>query len=223
MNESMNTMKSLLETPADQRDSLWEDYFLTALTEDKARLIYTDPKNGPDGWPYLLAEVSAEPLIDGEPVQNILQWAGTRGIGLVINPQKEYPDFVLSYGMIWFFRETGRFFLRNLNGTEAPITQQVELTKATIQHAGTPHPKFLPDYVRSILREFFREQSLFSVKILVLSTDKVKYDLGFSIESLGNPPESEWPGIAEAIGWFLPPHYSVLLISEQNLPSFSEL
>jgi hypothetical protein len=40
---------------------------------------------------------------------------------------------------------------------------------------------------------------------------------------LGNPPEREHEGIAEAIAWFLPNHYSVVLISEKGLPTFSAL
>jgi hypothetical protein len=40
---------------------------------------------------------------------------------------------------------------------------------------------------------------------------------------LGNPPTKEHQGIAEAISWFLPPHYSIVLISETGLPPFAAL
>ncbi|HWU44373.1 MAG TPA: hypothetical protein VN132_13070, partial [Bdellovibrio sp.] len=60
-------------------------------------------------------------------------------------------------------------------------------------------------------------------RILVMSTDRKHYDLAFSLESLGNPPQKEHAGIAEAIGWFLPPHYSIVLVSEKGLPEFVEL
>jgi hypothetical protein len=60
-------------------------------------------------------------------------------------------------------------------------------------------------------------------RILVMSTDRKHYDLAFSLESLGNPPTKEHQGIAEAITWFLPPHYSVVLVSEKDLPEFIAL
>jgi hypothetical protein len=53
--------------------------------------------------------------------------------------------------------------------------------------------------VRNILKEFFRDQGVFAPKILVMSSDRVNYDLVFSLESLGNPPVKEHQGIAEAI------------------------
>jgi len=90
-------------------------------------------------------------------------------------------------------------------------------------HAGPPSPQYLPQYVRNILKEFFRDQGVLMPKILVMSADRKHYDLAISLESLGNPPEKEHQGIAEALSWFLPPHYSIVLVSEKGLPSFVEL
>ena len=74
--------------------------------------------------------------------------------------------------------------------------------------------------MRKILRDFFRDQGLLAVKILMMSQDGKNFDLAISLESLGNPPEKEHQGIAEAISWFLPPHYSLLIVSEKGLPSY---
>ena len=60
-------------------------------------------------------------------------------------------------------------------------------------------------------------------QILIFSFDKKQYEFGISLESLGNPPETEHAGIAEAISWFLPPHYSIVLISEKGMPQFVDL
>jgi hypothetical protein len=86
--------------------------------------------------------------------------------------------------------------------------------------AGEPSNEYLPDYVRKVLRDFFRDQGLLQVKILMISENSGHYDLAFSTESLGNPPQNEMQGIGEAISWFLPPHYSILLASEKDLPEF---
>lgn len=210
------TLEQLMQVSADARDIKWEDQFLQEFSSANVSLLTPDPQTGPDGWPYLLVQTSTT----GEPAQKIFEWLGTRGIGLAINPQKEYPDFVLSYGMIWNFRETGRFIQR---GLEEKAQSASKLSLENIAHAGTPTPQYLPAYVRQILREFFRDQGILNPRILVISEDRQNYELAFSLESLGNPPEKEWAGIGEALSWFLPAHYSLILASEKGLPEFSAL
>ena len=57
----------------------------------------------------------------------------------------------------------------------------------------------------------------------MISENKTDYDLAFSLESLGNPPDKEHIGILEALSWFFPTHYSLMLISQKGLPLFTEL
>lgn len=206
----------LIEVPDDQRDVQWEYRFFDALAASKLRVIAMDPQQGPDGWPYLLVETAEDAF---EPAVKIIEWLSMRGIGMAVNPTKNYPDFVFNYGMLWHFKEKGRFVIPQ---AEVPAgTTEIEAGKGLL--AGPPTKEYLPDYVRGILREFFRDQSLLAVKILVMSTDRKHFDLAVSLESLGNPPPQEHAGIAESIAWFLPPHYSLLLVSESGLPQFTDL
>lgn len=211
------SLEKLMQIPGDQRDENWEDQFLTGLTEGRIEVLSPEPQVGPDGWPYLMVQTSTNEK--AEPAQKVLQWLSERGVGLAVNPHKDYPDYILTWGMVWSFRETGRFIRRDLTSEAGAV----ELNMQTIAHAGTPTPQYLPNYVRSILREFFRDQGVIAPKILVLSQDRVNYELAFSLESLGNPPASEHAGVAEAISWFLPPHYPVILVSEKGLPQFGPL
>ena len=87
----------------------------------------------------------------------------------------------------------------------------------------SPTEDYLPKYVRQILKDFFRDQMVLQPKILVASKDSVNFDLCFSIESLGAPPEKEYNGICEAISWFLPQHYNITLLSEKSFPQFELL
>jgi len=210
------TLNELVQAPDSERSTTWENHFFHALTSGKLKLLTPEPQTGPDNWPYLLAETGEDA---SELTQNVLQWLSERGVGLAINPRKEYPDYVFSYGMIWSFKETG-FFFKPIQ--ERPVGT-VQLETKNLQHAGPPTEEYLPGYVRKIIREFFRDQGILRPKVLVLSTDQVNYDLAFSLESLGKPPEKEHQGIAEAISWFLPPHYSLMLISEEGLPPFTDL
>lgn len=210
------TLLELVNIPDEKRDHQWEIDFFMAITQSNLKLIHEAPQKGPDGWPYLLAETSAEAT---EPANKIMQWLALKGVGLVINPMKSYPDFVFTYGMLWHFKETGLFYR---TADEAPAGV-VELQQGQKLHAGPPAPHYLPQYVRNILRDFFRDQGVHRPRILVMSTDRKHYDLAFSLESLGNPPTKEHQGIAEAISWFLPPHYSVVIVSEVGLPDFVDL
>jgi hypothetical protein len=210
------TLQEIVQKPDSDRNSEWENQFFHALTQGQLKLLTPEPQTGPDNWPYLLAETGDEAT---EPASRLIQWLAERGIGLAINPRKEYPDYVFSYGMLWFFKETG-FFFKN---TETRPIGSVQLESSSMVNAGPPTQEFLPDYVRKVLRDFFRDQGILQPRILVMSTDGQHYDLCLSLESLGNPPASEHQGIAEAVSWFLPPHYSMLLISEAGLPAFSNL
>jgi hypothetical protein len=214
-------INELLTVPSDKRDHDWEEKFFVAFTDSNIQVLSSEAQQGPDGWPYLLAETATETAEPekSEPVQKILQWLASRGIGLAVNPTKSYPDFVFNYGMIWHFRETGLFYRRQdeIKGGAVTLTEGQKIL------AGPPTEAYLPNYVRKILREFFRDQGLLGVKILMISSDGQHYDLAFSLESIKNPPVHEHEGIAEAISWFLPPHYSILLTSEKGLPEFVAL
>lgn len=209
-------LQELLKVPDQSRDQKWENQFFKAFSESNVKLLSPEPQNGPDGWPYLMCETSADAT---EPSQKVIQWLAEKGIGLVVNPGKDYPDYIFSYGMLWHFRQTGLF----VRDVPPPKEGFYEFDPEGIQHAGTPNEEYLPKYARSILREFFRDQGVLKPQILLISMDKVQYDLAFSLESLGNPPEEEHQGIAEAISWFLPPHYSLLLVSNEGLPKFSDI
>ncbi len=211
----LNSLDTLLKVPDKDRNEKWEDQFLQAFSEAKVQVLSADPQAGPDGWPYLMVETGEAAT---EPTQRVLEWLSLRGIGLVVNPNKDYPDFVMSFGMIWNFRKTGRFIHRVAAIPTGEWTTDTKLLKS-----GPPTEEFLPAFVRKILKEFFRDQGVIDPRILMISNDGENFDLAFSLESLGSPEIKEHEGVAEAIAWFLPGHYSLVLISEKGLPQFASL
>lgn len=207
---------NLCSQPESLRDSEWERTFLAAIVDSNIDLDGKEAHQGPDGWPYMFAKTSRTA---SEPAVRLIDWLSTRGIGLVINADKELPDYVFTYGMIWSYREFGQFRVESSEVRKGPITFE----KGERVIAGPPTEEYLPIYVREILADFFAKQDVDTPKFLVLSKDKKHYDLCFSVESLGNPPENEYSGIAEAIAWFLPEHYSIVICSEKGLPKFFDL
>lgn len=214
-----NSFESLVSQSAEERNEQWELAFLERLPDARINILNSTPQTGPDGWPYLMVETS----VDGrEPMTEVLAWLAEKGIGLAVNPQKDAPDYVLSYGMVWNFREFGKFLSPVISG-ERGRADTVHFQAGAKVQAGPPSAQYLPDYVRQILRVFFHGNGIQKPKILIMSQDQKNYDLCFSLDSLGSPDASEHQGILEGLSWFLPPHYSLVLVSERGLPPFHDL
>jgi hypothetical protein len=210
------TLLDLFRKNESLRNPEWENAVLGQLPHATGSLLSETPQVGPDRWPYLFISVDED---SKEPLFRIFTWLKERGIGLAINPLKGTPDFVLNYGMIWNFCERGQF----ISPTGFLGGQQVQFFEGEKVLAGPPDEKFLPSYVRKIVRQFLNEQGVPSPKIIVISKDRQIYDIAFSLESLGFPPETEHRGILEALSWFFPLHYSLTLLSEKDLPGFVAL
>ncbi len=228
MNESSNKLELLnnhLKVKEQNRDTNWDELFFKYISNAEVGLLSLDPQVGPDNWPYLMAttELKNSADLEIESVQKVIHWLSQKGIGLVINPTKEpYPDYVFSYGMIWSFKETGYFIRNDLIENQKSGASEIDIQNQKI-YSGEPTLEYLPLYVRKVLTDFLKDQNVFEPKVLMISTDQKIWDLAFSLESLGNPPQQEHGGIAEALSWFLPPHYSIALVSEKNMPAFVNL
>lgn len=207
----MSDLHTLLTVEESLRDAEWEKSFLEAFPKAYVSLLNETPESGPDHFPYLLVETSEKAA---EPVMDVLKWLSERGIGLVLNPSKEYPDYIFSYGMIWYFIQTGSFV-----STEVPA----EISDGTQLFVGTPSEAYLPKSVRSLIRQFLNDQGIMKPKITMLSQDQKNFDLCFSIESFGSPKDEEHAGILQALAWFLPNHYSLAMVSEEKISEFVEL
>lgn len=199
-----------------QRDTKWQEQFLQNFGSALVSVVNPQPQEGPDGWPYLLVETSAA---SAEKVVDIVRWVSTRGIGLCLNPQKTEPDFVFPYGVLWNFLERGEF----LSAAPARPSGRFELKAGAAVRTGPVTPQILPDYARKVIKDFLAQQGIFMPSIMMISFDNVTYDVCFSMESLRNPPAHEHAGIAEALAWFLPAHYTVSLVSEKAVPGFQRL
>lgn len=217
----------LLKIPQAKRDQNWEASFARVLPFGKFTLIYEDAKPGPDGWPYLFAKATPDGTEYGA---QLLNWLSTRGIGLAINPEQSMPDFVLTYGMTWNFKERGSIVTEgdSADKSNRPQTMRLEFKDGDQMYVGQPTEAYLPSYVRKILKQFLFDQGVIAPKIAIIQNGdpksaQVQTDLAFSIDSLGSPTADEHAGVAEAIAWFLPAHYSVALVSEKLISGFENL
>lgn len=208
---------TLIQQPESRRDEAWEAQFLDSILTMKVAVVQDTPQTGPDGWPYLPVRTGGETI---EPFIRIVRWLSGRGIGLVVNPHKMVPDYVFTYGMIWNYIENGRFVLP----LKPSPAGQVVLEEGQKMVMGAPTEKYLPSYVRSVIREFLAAQGFPDPKILVISSPDYKsIDLAFSLDSLPGVSEQGQKALADALAWFLPLHYSLAFLPERNLPPFHPL
>ncbi|MCB0355836.1 MAG: hypothetical protein KDD40_02455 [Bdellovibrionales bacterium] len=215
----MEKIEDLCSVSEVKRDYNWEKRFLDAFVQAQVSFIKEEPVQGPDGWPYFFVKLLPTGQ-NGEPVAKLLNWLKDKGIGIAVNPHKELPDYIFNYGMIWNYAE------RQLLVQDSPnITNEdtVDFKKGENIYFGCPSTEYLPPYVVKVLLDFFAQQNINEPRVAIVGKNKDNFDLCFSLESLGNPPEEEHNGILEAISWFLPTHYSLMLLSEEAVAKFFTL
>ena len=194
---STPTLDSLLDVPDKSRDLNWEVSFLDIFPNARVRLINDIPQSGPDNFPYLLLESNS---LANKPALSIINWASQKGVGIVLNPQKEYPDYIFTFGQLWYFTTTGKF-------TNPASSSEFNL----------------PPHIRMLIRQFLNDQGVMKPRLAIMTTDNRNYDLCFSLESLGSPPADEYQGILKALSWFVPGHYSLAMAEETRLNQFIDL
>jgi hypothetical protein len=204
-------MKQLLNTPVDDRDEAWEAQFFAELPSVHFEFLSDSPIEGPDGFPYLAVKI----VDQGEPSDKVLDWLGEKGVGLAVNPDQEAPDYVFSYGMIWNYLLNGEFLTPSDDDFSGG--RDLEFEPGEEMMAGTPSESYWPHHVRALFKEFLQQQGIHKPRVVMLSQNGKTYDLCFSLESLGDPPQEEWQGILEGFSWFFPMHYSFSIISESAI------
>lgn len=229
MDEIQKEIINILNVPQKDRDVQWEMNFLKIFPQAKVTLMAKAPQAGPDQFPYMFVEVKED---SAEPAMNLLKWISENGIGLAINPTKNYPDFVFTYGMIWNYFKSGQFLENpvakpHVHGPNCNHDhehhQEPQKTEDALFYVGSPSENYLPAAVKNVLKEFLKQQGVMAPKITMISQDQENFDLCFSIESFGSPKTEEHEGILQALSWFLPAHYSLAFVNEQGIPSFEEL
>lgn len=204
----MKTLNELLKINSGLRNDAWEQEFLDTFASSKIYILDDSVQIGPDGWPYLfLSSESTDQVKAEDSVHHLLQWAYESGVGLVVNPHKERPDYVFHYGMIWNYIHNQKFLIN----TNSEIAENAPIYVAKVSE------DIIPKQPLSFIKDYIKSAGIEEPRAALISRDKLNYDFALSIESLGNPPKDEHEGIARGIGWFLPNHIPVILIYEDKL------
>lgn len=210
-------LKQLLAVPAKERDMAWTSEFFRVFPQSKLSLFKEESAPGPDGFSY--AWVQIDPVKGGEiPALDMISWAAQKNLGLVVNPNQEFPDYVFTFGMLWNFVTHGRF--ADLSRSNDLSTSQHANVNSPVLMKGPPNPEFLPPWVRQSIKDFLTENGFLTPKWQVVSLKEKHFDFVFSQESFRLSQPEELKTMAEALSWFFPPEIGVIFASEKELAGF---
>lgn len=210
---------NLLTVPFGERDEVWRDTFLNNIAECTLKLADTEVVIGPDGYPYFqLESVPKDQNFQAFVIRNrLLDFVLPKGFGIAINTQNENPDWIFTYGDLVNYSLNDEFYT-----DESVFSQKNEKTiigKDEDILVGQPSELILPTILRTQLREFLDHYGVKNPKIMLIARNykdesKVSQDLVFNIVPKQFRTEKEFSSLMDAIGWFLPRHYSYIGLDE---------
>ena len=85
-----------------QRDVKWIQRFYEAIVDASMASLPKQTLQGPDGFPYFILNTpKASESFTPFCISHILDFCLTHGLGVVINPAANPPDWVFTYGQLW--------------------------------------------------------------------------------------------------------------------------
>lgn len=212
----------LCKIPYEKRDENWVMQFLASLTGASFKSVDPHVINGPDGFPYFqLFFPSPGENFQCFVIEKMLSYLLENGCGIVINPDNQNPDWVLTYGDILNLYLTESIYTKDHNFTDPNENNEVLFQPNTEMFVGEPAETILPKITRNLLKEVLIHYGIPSPKVLLI-THKVKgetkQDLAFNITADNFKSKDEFQNFMGYFSWYFPMHYSIIAVSEKDFP-----
>lgn len=223
--DKTNILYELVQTPPAERNEKWQQTFLDNIGDASFRCGDPQVITGPDGLPYfqLFLPEPNQPfqcyVIDKMKDDFLL----SLGFGVVINPAENRADWVLSYGDILNFHLNKNFY--TTTGSDfSNETSDETITEEENVMVGQPSEILLPQQTRQHLADFLKANGVANPKILLMMRHKkdgtgISQDLVFNVTPHHFKDENNYRSVMQAIGWYLPKHYSYVGMGEDHLGS----
>ena len=224
--EKTDLLAQLFEKSADSRDDSWKGKFLDSVAE--ASFACGDPKiiNGPDDFPYFyLKTPEPDKTFQCYVIKHMVtDFLLKIGLGVVVNPEKDSPDWIFSYGDILNFHLTGSFY-SGTNSISPSDPVKIEAGEKVL--AGQPSESYLPEIARKVIRDYLTRVGISDVRFMILMRPYDGLNSGefvFNLTPGRFHNDAEYERTMRSIGWFLPRHYTYSSINEEDSGhSFSPL
>lgn len=208
--DMLHRITDLLNTPKELRDTEWIKEFFIALPTASLGSYAEQISYGPDGFPYFALRIPEfYEAYDQFSLVSVLDFVSNAGVGVCLYDAKGECQWVLSYGDIWTFRETGNLYIDLVSKEKKPLDLDSVLV-------ATPSEKVLPTYVQLNLdhytRSFLGEEPL-CVSLLMSPAFDDGVALTFNIFP-ENYPEDVLDDCMMRFQWLLPRNYIVMILAE---------
>lgn len=206
----------------------WIQRFYAAIPDAAMRTTQDQVIQGHDGFPYFVLNLPK----DGQAfspisLNDVLEHCLDNGLGVVVHPMLDAPDWVFPFGHLWSLRRFGAFQVErppSAGGetvTEFPHGTFARETLSEGQEVivGQPNESCLPAFARKAIREFMRGHLGVKdprVLLLVDAKSEPSESLIFSVHPEDYPSEKDFGLVLYSLSWFLPPHYALAAVPRRS-------
>ena len=219
--EKTKIIFNLIAVPAENRDEQWSQSFLENIVQASFRCGDPQVITGPDGFPYvqLLMPIPKERFQCYVIEHMVDDFLLELGYGIVINPDSQQPDWVLSYGDLMNFDLTGSFYTNEPSPFNTLKEDEIIQGDEKVL-VGQPSELILTQMNRNVLRNFLLNNGVESPKVLLMSRTSANgaasQELVFNLTPADFENEEVFRSVMQNLGWFLPRHYSFVGMKEDS-------
>ncbi|MBT0609213.1 hypothetical protein [Aequorivita echinoideorum] len=218
ISSSFEKLTKVFSTPIDLRNNeSWKEEF------NKTINLFTFEKNKNEiiedqvGMSYL--NLSASNNKNNFKIDYFVKICIENGVGIIINEGSEdNSKWKFTFGDLIDYSLNNKFYSDKITApfTGETIDRYINKRETTI---GQPSNQFLPVIARKHIKAFFKTFNLINVKTAIIWwRDDNRLTLAFNItpEHFENPDKESIKTLLYFTGWFLPNHYDVIFIKENE-------
>ena len=209
----------LCAIPHEARDAAWLARFYAAAPDASLKGETPQAIAGPDGFPYFVLKLPEEGVpFEAYCISHIVDFCLENGLGAVLNPQKERPDYVFTFGNLWSWKATGQFVRELPPGAPPGVTKETVDGEREVLVA-QPSEDFFPGFARRAVDRFLRHRLGVAEPGCFLLGDPTAIptqSLVFNVFSDGFESEKDFANAMYFLRWYLPGDYSCTAIPRNS-------
>jgi hypothetical protein len=214
--DKLQVIIDLVKVPFEERDKLWEKTFFENI--DTAGFSESIPqiKIGSDGFPYFILKTNEkfnpfESYCIRKIKDEILL---ERGMGIVLNPDKDSGDWIFTYGDILNYHLNNEFYsVINHKGENEIIDKNSDIM------ISQPSENYLPEKAKRHIRATMIKGGIAKPKMMMTnrtSGNQMIQELVFNIFMEDFPLESDFKKQMQKLQWYLPKHYIITTVPKKS-------
>jgi hypothetical protein len=226
--DKVGLVSDLLAVPPPQRDVSWRRQFYEGVVDASFACGEPQVLVGIDGFPYfsLLTPEPYKPF-DSYCLCNLAEPVINKGFGAAINPLGQGADWVFSYGDLLTLHLFGKLAVEG-EPSPANLPARETIMQAERILVGQPSESYLPSSARAAIRQFLAQRAGIKdpgIYLMLRPSDNPSRQLVFSVYRNDFPSEVAFRSVLQGISWFLPRHYVVVSLDEEQRgsPNFEPL